>query len=81
MPVNLNKPIKVPRVPKRPTVMRDYVIDGVTVTDVPFHVSTYNRQEPYLLDGDTLEQVYRLLDENNARRHKRMIIPYNMKKV
>jgi len=42
----------------------DYHIQGVVIKNVPFIVNKYNKYEPYLLDGNTLERVYELLDKN-----------------
>jgi len=64
------------RSPKPKTVLRDYHIQGSVVKNVPFLVSKHNAYEPYLLSGETLERVYRLLDENRLNDDNEQIIYY-----
>lgn len=46
----------------------DYHIQGVVIKNVPYILNKHNPYEPYLLDGQTLERVYELLDQNHLNK-------------
>ncbi|MFL2101955.1 hypothetical protein [Marinilactibacillus psychrotolerans] len=83
MVVTLNKEVITKQVsnlnssPAPTTVLKDYHIKGTVVKEVPFILDNYNKYEPYLLDGNTLERVYNLVNENEMTKNKKEVIYYN----
>lgn len=58
------------------TVLKDYHIQGTTIKEVPFILDDYNKHDPYLLDGNTLERVYNLINENKLKKNRKEAIYY-----
>ena len=46
----------------------DYYIQGVIVKNVPYILNKHDLYEPHLLDGNTLERVYELINENHSKK-------------
>lgn len=62
--------------PEPTIVLKDYCIQGTVVKEVPFILDNHNKYDPYLLDGNTLERVYNLINENELNENRKQIIYY-----
>ena len=58
------------------TVLKDYHIQGTAIKEVPFILDDYNKHDPHLLDGNTLERVYNLINENKLKKNRKEAIYY-----